>query len=207
MMKIAWLPLALLLLPQAEPARPSAKPVVKVAVAGHQDHGKSTLTAAITRVLSDAGGAKLASYEELSASPVARVEYETEKARYSHADCRTDEDCKKLLSEGKLDGIILVVSAPDGPMPQTREQIQLAHKSGVPAIVVYLNKIDLVNDPDLLALEEREIRELLSRNGFKGDTVPIIRGSAYTALTGGNEEIGKSSILALLSAMDEAFVK
>lgn len=206
-MKIALLPLALLLLTPAEPAPPAAKPLVKVAVVGHQDHGKSTLTAAITRVLSDSGRAQLGSYHEISQAAVARVEYETAKARYAHADCRTNADCAKLLAQGNLDGIILVVSAADGPMPQTLEQIRLAYKSRVPAVVVYLNKVDLVNDPELLGLVELEVRELLSQNGFKGDKVPVIRGSALMALNGKIDEIGKSSIVELLSAMDDAFVK
>ena len=206
-MKIALLPLALLLLTPAEPAPPAAKPLVKVAVVGHQDHGKSTLTAAITRVLSDSGRAQLGSYHEISQAAVARIEYETAKARYAHADCKTNADCAKLLTQGKLDGIILVVSAADGPMPQTLEQIRLAYKSRVPAVVVYLNKVDLVNDPELLGLVELEVRELLSQNGFKGDKVPVIRGSALMALNGKIDEIGKSSIVELLSAMDDAFVK
>ena len=206
-MKIALLPLALLLLSPAQPAPPAPKPLVKVAVVGHQDHGKSTLTAAITRVLSDTGGAQLGSYHEISQAAVARVEYETAKARYAHADCKTNEDCAKLLSQGKLDGIILVVSAADGPMPQTLEQIRLAYKSRVPEVVVYLNKIDMVQEPELLQLVETEVRALLSQNGYKGDKVAVIRGSALMALNGQNEEIGKSSIVELLSAMDDAFVK
>ncbi|HEV8577744.1 MAG TPA: GTP-binding protein [Thermoanaerobaculia bacterium] len=198
-------------------AQPS-KPVVRVATIGHQDHGKSTLAAAITRVLSDTGGAKLASYNELAnASEIsvqgvklaaAQVEYETEKARYVHVDCRAAADCEKLLSgKVKLDGVILVVSAADGPMPQTREQIVLAHKSGIESVIVYLNKVDLIDDPELLQLVELEVRELLTMNGFKGDTVPFIRGSALMALRNTRDDIGKSSILKLLSAMDAAFAK
>ena len=207
-MKIALIPLALLLLSPAQPVPPPApKPLVKVAVVGHQDHGKSTLTAAITRVLSDTGGAKLGSYSEISQSSKARVEYETAKARYAHVDCRTNEDCQQILSAEKPDGIILVVSAADGPMPQTLEHVRLAHKSGISSIVVYLNKMDMVDNPELIQLVELEIREMLSLNGFKGDMVPIVRGSALMALTGKNEEIGKSSILDLLAAMDAAFVK
>lgn len=202
-----------------EISAPSAPPAVKIATLGHQSHGKSTLTAAITRVLSDAKSARFASYDEISNAEetsiqgvrlaAARVEYETAKARYEHLDCRTNADCEKLLSSKKieLDGVILVVSAADGPMPQTREQIVMAQKRGVSSIVVYLNKIDLVNDPELLDLVELEIRELLTMNGFKGDQVPVIRGSALMALKATRDDIGKDSILELLEAMDARFVR
>jgi elongation factor Tu len=200
----------------AQPAR-EAKPIVRVATIGHQDHGKSTLTAAITRVLSDTGGAKFASYNEIANSSeidvqgvklaAAQVEYETAGARYRHVDCRTADDCSKLLSSEpiELDGVILVISAADGPMPQTRDHIVLAHKRGIESIVVYLNKVDLADDPELLRLVELEVRELLTMNGFKGDAVPFIRGSALMALMNTREDIGKRSILELLSAMDARF--
>lgn len=199
----------------------STKENVRVATIGHEDHGKKTLTAAITRVLSDTGQAKVVSYDEIAKSSeitfqgvklaATLVEYETKKARYTHVACRSVDDCKKLLSSDgvKLDGVILVVSAADGPMQQTREHIALAHKLGIKSIVVFLNKVDLVDDPEILELVELEIRELLEKNGFKGDTAPIIRGSALKAmaLEKARYDVGKSSILKLLEAMDAAFVK
>ena len=191
-----------------------AKPVLTVAVLGHEGHGKSTLTAAITRVMSATGAAKSVSYDQIANSSEitmqgitlagAVVEYGTHRAHYIHIDCRAEADCVKLLSsrEVKLDGVILVVSAADGPMPQTREQIRLAHERGIRSLVVYLNKIDMVDDPELLDLVELEVRELLSAHGFNGDEIPVIRGSALMALRGTRNEIGKDSILTLLDAMD-----
>jgi elongation factor Tu len=184
-------------------------PVVSVATLGHQDHGKSTLTAAIVRILSDSERADFVSIDEISNPSEInvqgvqfagiQVEYESDLAHYIHVDCRPGSDCVKLLSSRRkiFDGAILVVSAPDGPMPQTREQIELARKSGVKWVIVYLNNVDLVRDPELLQLVEKEIRELLTVYGFKGDTVPIIHGNAT----------GRESIIKLLGAMDERSVK
>jgi elongation factor Tu len=193
------------MLAQAEQA---AKPAVTVAVLGHQGAGKSTLTAAITRVLSDSGDARIASYHELSTATRTRVEYETAKARYTHVDCAAD-DCGAMLTspDTRLDGAVLVVSVVDGPMPQTLEQVRLAHKAGVQSLVVFLNKMDLVDSAELVDLVELDVREMLTRNGFKGDEVPVIRGSAWMALSGKRPDIGKNTILALLAAMDAALVK
>ncbi len=215
MKKLLLLPL--LLFASLPAAAQPAKPVVRVATIGHQDHGKSTLTAAISRVL--ASGDNFASYSEISnASEItvqgvrlnaAQVEYETGAAKYLHVDCRASEDCTKLLSSPKvkLDGVILVVSAQDGPMPQTLEHIRLAHKQGIPAVAVYINKVDVAIDPELLQLVEKEIRELLTLNGYKGDQVPVIRGSALMALKGERQDIGEDSIFILLAAMDAGFAR
>jgi elongation factor Tu len=199
------------------PAAQPRKPTVNVAVLGHDGHGKTTLTAAITKVLSKTGGATFVHYDDL-ASPsdisvqgvtlaAAKVEYETDKARYVHVDCRGHADCVKLLTaEGvTLDGVIVVVSAQDGPMPQTREQLVLAHKAGIESVVVYLNKVELATDAELLELVELELRELLKQIGFKEGNVSIIRGSALMALVGTNDKIGRDSILELLRAMDMNF--
>lgn len=181
---------------------------------GHVDHGKTTLTAAITKVLSERGGAKFKGYDEIDAAPeekargitisTAHVEYETEKRHYAHVDCPGHADYVKNMITGaaQMDGAILVVSAADGPMPQTREHILLARQVGVPAIVVFMNKVDMVDDPDLLELVEMEIRDLLSSYKFPGDEIPVVKGSALAALEGKNDEIGKEAILKLMDAVD-----
>jgi elongation factor Tu len=190
-----------------------AKPARRIVVLGHEGHGKSTLTAAITRVLSTDGKTKFVAYEELARPseitiqrvtvPATRVTYETAKARYVHIDCRGEAQIRKLLGRVSMDGAILVVAANDGPMPQTREQIELARKSGIRSMVVYLNKVDLNQDPELLQLVELETRELLSRNGYA--SVPFIRGSALAALRGTDKRLGEDSIRSLLAAMDQHF--
>ena len=194
------------------------KPHVNIGTIGHVDHGKTTLTAAITLVLSKrvAGNAdKVKSFDAIDNAPeekergitinTAHVEYETEKRHYAHVDCPGHADYVKNMITGaaQMDGAILVVAATDGPMPQTREHILLARQVGIPKIVVYLNKCDLANDPELLELVEMEIRELLSANDFDGDNAPIIRGSAISALEGKSDGLGKESIDALLKACDE----
>ena len=172
------------------------KPHCNIGTIGHVDHGKTTLTAAITSVLSKTGGAKATKYDEIDKAPeekargitisTAHVEYETAKRHYAHVDCPGHADYVKNMITGaaQMDGAILVVSASDGPMPQTREHILLAYNVGVPAMVVFLNKVDQVDDPELLDLVEMEVRELLSSYGFPGDDIPIIRGSALAALEG-----------------------
>ncbi|OIV92579.1 hypothetical protein TanjilG_02342 [Lupinus angustifolius] len=191
------------------------KPHVNVGTIGHVDHGKTTLTAAITRVLADEGKAKAIAFDEIDKAPeerkrgitiaTAHVEYETAKRHYAHVDCPGHADYVKNMITGaaQMDGGILVVSAPDGPMPQTKEHILLARQVGVPSLVCFLNKVDAVDDPELLELVEMELRELLSFYKFPGDEIPIIRGSALSALQGTNEEIGRKAILKLMDAVDE----
>ncbi|WP_346683512.1 elongation factor Tu [Megasphaera stantonii] len=189
------------------------KPHVNIGTIGHVDHGKTTLTAAITKVLSEKGFAKFEDYADIDKAPeerergitinTAHVEYETEKRHYAHVDCPGHADYVKNMITGaaQMDGAILVVSAADGPMPQTREHILLARQVGVPAIVVYLNKADQVDDPELIELVEMEVRDLLSSYDFPGDEVPIVVGSALKALEG--DEEAKQSILKLMDAVDE----
>jgi len=190
------------------------KPHVNVGTIGHVDHGKTTLTAAITTILAKKYGGQAKKYDEIDSAPeekargitinTAHVEYETEKRHYAHVDCPGHADYVKNMITGaaQMDGAILVVSAADGPMPQTREHILLARQVGVPYIVVYLNKADMVDDPELLELVEMEVRELLSKYEFPGDETPIIVGSALKALEGDQSEIGEPSILKLADALD-----
>ncbi len=189
------------------------KPHVNVGTIGHVDHGKTTLTAAITRVLAERGGAEFVGYEEIDRAPeekergitinTAHVEYETDARHYAHVDCPGHADYVKNMITGaaQMDGAILVVSAADGPMPQTREHILLARQVGVPALVVYLNKVDQVDDEELLDLVELEVRELLSEYDFPGDDIPVLRGSALQALEGG--QAGVDSVLELMQAVDD----
>jgi elongation factor Tu len=190
------------------------KPHVNVGTIGHVDHGKTTLTAAITSVLTKKFGGESKSYDQIDSAPeerargitinTAHVEYETEKRHYAHVDCPGHADYVKNMITGaaQMDGAILVVSAADGPMPQTREHILLARQVGVPYIVVYLNKADMVDDPELLELVEMEVRELLSKYDFPGDDTPIVTGSALKALQGDQSEIGEPSIFRLAEALD-----
>jgi elongation factor Tu len=190
------------------------KPHCNIGTIGHVDHGKTTLTAAITMVLAKKGGAKAMAYADIDAAPeekargitinTAHVEYETENRHYAHVDCPGHADYVKNMITGaaQMDGAILVVSAADGPMPQTREHILLARQVGVPALVVYMNKVDMVDDPELLDLVEMEVRELLSNYQFPGDEIPIIRGSALAAVEGRDAPIGEDSIMALMTAVD-----
>ena len=190
------------------------KPHCNVGTIGHVDHGKTTLTAAITRVLGESGGAEYVSFEEIDKAPeerergitiaTAHVEYETSSRHYAHVDCPGHADYVKNMITGaaQMDGAILVVSAADGPMPQTREHILLARQVGVPALVVYMNKVDQVDDGELLDLVELEVRELLSAYEFPGDEIPVIRGSALLALEGGDASVGSGSICALMEAVD-----
>ena len=191
------------------------KPHANVGTIGHVDHGKTTLTAAITKVLAEKGGAEFIAYDQIDKAPeekergitiaTAHVEYETDKRHYAHVDCPGHADYVKNMITGaaQMDGAILVVNAADGPMPQTREHILLARQVGVPAIVVYLNKIDQVKDKELVGLVEEEIKELLTSYKFPGDKIPIVKGSALAAVEGKDEAIGKNSILELLKAIDE----
>jgi elongation factor Tu len=192
------------------------KPHCNVGTIGHVDHGKTTLTAAITKVLALTGGATYTSYDQIDKAPeekargitinTAHVEYETENRHYAHVDCPGHADYVKNMITGaaQMDGAILVVSAADGPMPQTREHILLARQVGVPAIVVYLNKVDQVDDPELLELVELEVRELLSKYDFPGDDIPIVKGSALFALEDrGDAALGAQTILELMRAVDE----
>ncbi|MDD9916236.1 MAG: elongation factor Tu [Rhodospirillaceae bacterium] len=191
------------------------KPHCNVGTIGHVDHGKTTLTAAITKVLAEAGGAEFQDYASIDKAPeekargitinTAHVEYETGNRHYAHVDCPGHADYVKNMITGaaQMDGAILVVSAADGPMPQTREHILLARQVGVPAIVVYLNKVDQVDDEELLELVEMEVRELLSSYDFPGDDIPIISGSALAALEDGDPAIGGQSILDLMAKVDE----
>jgi len=191
------------------------KPHCNVGTIGHVDHGKTTLTAAITKVLAEAGGAEFQDYASIDKAPeekargitinTAHVEYETGNRHYAHVDCPGHADYVKNMITGaaQMDGAILVVSAADGPMPQTREHILLARQVGVPAIVVYLNKVDQVDDEELLELVEMEVRELLSSYDFPGDDIPIISGSALAALEDGDPVIGGQSILDLMAQVDE----
>ena len=191
------------------------KPHCNVGTIGHVDHGKTTLTAAITKVLSEAGGAEFTAYDQIDKAPeekargitiaTAHVEYQTDRRHYAHVDCPGHADYVKNMITGaaQMDGAILVVSAADGPMPQTREHILLARQVGVPALVVFMNKVDMVDDPELLDLVELEVRELLSSYQFPGDDIPVIRGSALAALEGKDEAIGKNAILELMKAVDD----
>ncbi|XP_027165589.1 elongation factor Tu, mitochondrial-like [Coffea eugenioides] len=188
---------------------------VNVGTIGHVDHGKTTLTAAITKVLSEQGKAKAIAFDEIDKAPeekkrgitiaTAHVEYETANRHYAHVDCPGHADYVKNMITGasQMDGGILVVSAPDGPMPQTKEHILLARQVGVPSLVCFLNKVDAVEDPELLELVEMELRELLTFYKFPGDKIPIIRGSALSALQGTNEKLGKEAILKLMDAVDD----
>ena len=191
------------------------KPHCNIGTIGHVDHGKTSLTAAITKVLAESGGAKFQAYDQIDKAPeekargitisTAHVEYETANRHYAHVDCPGHADYVKNMITGaaQMDGAILVVSAADGPMPQTREHILLARQVGVPAIVVYMNKCDQVDDEELLELVEMEIRELLSSYEFPGDDIPIVKGSALVALEDGDEALGKNSVLELMKAVDD----
>ena len=191
------------------------KPHCNIGTIGHVDHGKTTLTAAITITLSATGGAKAVAYDQIDKAPeekergitisTAHVEYETEKRHYAHVDCPGHADYVKNMITGaaQMDGAILVVNAADGPMPQTREHILLGRQVGIPAIVVYLNKVDQVDDKDMIELVEEEIRELLTSYKYPGDKTPIVKGSALAAVEGRDEEIGKNSILELMKAVDD----
>jgi elongation factor Tu len=190
------------------------KPHCNIGTIGHVDHGKTTLTAAITKVLAETGGASFTAYDQIDKAPeekargitinTAHVEYETKSRHYAHVDCPGHADYVKNMITGaaQMDGAVLVVSAADGPMPQTREHILLARQVGVPAIVVYLNKVDMVDDEELLELVELEVRELLSKYGFPGDEVPIVKGSALAALEGRDEAVGRAKVLELMDAVD-----
>ena len=190
------------------------KPHVNIGTIGHVDHGKTTLTAAITKVLSEHGGAEFSDYADIDKAPeekergitisTAHVEYETEGRHYAHVDCPGHADYVKNMITGaaQMDGAILVVNAADGPMPQTREHILLARQVGVPALVVFLNKVDQVDDDELLELVEMEVRELLSSYEFPGDDIPIVKGSALAALEGRDDAIGKEAILSLMTEVD-----
>ena len=192
-----------------------AKPHCNIGTIGHVDHGKTTLTAAITKVLSETGGATFTAYDQIDKAPeerargitisTAHVEYETANRHYAHVDCPGHADYVKNMITGaaQMDGAILVVSSADGPMPQTREHILLARQVGVPALVVFMNKVDMVDDPELLELVEMEVRELLSSYQFPGDDIPITKGSALCALEDKNPEIGEQAILALMKTVDE----
>jgi elongation factor Tu len=190
------------------------KPHCNIGTIGHVDHGKTSLTAAITKVLAKTGGATFTAYDQIDKAPeerargitisTAHVEYETKNRHYAHVDCPGHADYVKNMITGaaQMDGAILVVSAADGPMPQTREHILLARQVGVPALVVFMNKVDMVDDPELLELVELEVRDLLSSYQFPGDTIPIIKGSALMALEDKNPELGEQAILALMEAVD-----
>ncbi len=191
-----------------------SKPHCNIGTIGHVDHGKTSLTAAITKILAETGGATFTAYDQIDKAPeekargitisTAHVEYETTNRHYAHVDCPGHADYVKNMITGaaQMDGAILVVSAADGPMPQTREHILLARQVGVPALVVFLNKCDMVDDPELLELVEMEVRELLSKYDFPGDDIPIVRGSALVALENGNPELGKNAILKLMEEVD-----
>ncbi len=192
------------------------KPHVNIGTIGHVDHGKTSLTAAITKVLAETGQAEYKAYDQIDGTPeerargitisTAHVEYETAARHYAHVDCPGHADYVKNMITGaaQMDGAILVVSAADGPMPQTREHILLARQVGVPSIVVFLNKCDMVDDKELLDLVEMEVRDLLNKYQFPGDTIPFVKGSALCALEGKNPELGKDAILALMKAVDES---
>ena len=192
-----------------------SKPHANIGTIGHVDHGKTTLTAAITKVLAEAGGAEFQAYDQIDKAPeerergitisTAHVEYETNNRHYAHVDCPGHADYVKNMITGaaQMDGAILVVSAADGPMPQTREHILLARQVGVPSLCVFLNKVDQVDDAELLELVELEVRELLSSYEFPGDDIPIISGSALAALEGGDAATGKDAIMKLMNAVDE----
>jgi elongation factor Tu len=190
------------------------KPHCNIGTIGHVDHGKTSLTAAITKILAETGGATFTAYDQIDKAPeerergitisTAHVEYETKARHYAHVDCPGHADYVKNMITGaaQMDGAILVVSATDGPMPQTKEHILLAKQVGVPQMVVFMNKVDLVDDAEILELVELEIRELLSKYDFDGDNIPIIAGSAVKALDGTNEEIGRAAVLKLMEAVD-----
>jgi elongation factor Tu len=190
------------------------KPHCNIGTIGHVDHGKTTLTAAITKVLAESGGATFTAYDQIDKAPeekargitiaTAHVEYETANRHYAHVDCPGHADYVKNMITGaaQMDGAILVVSAADGPMPQTREHILLARQVGVPSLVVYMNKVDMVDDAELLELVELEVRELLTSYEFPGDDIPIVKGSALCALEGREDAVGKSSVLELMAAVD-----
>ncbi len=192
-----------------------SKPHCNIGTIGHVDHGKTTLTAAITITLAEAGGAAAVAYDQIDKAPeekergitisTAHVEYETEKRHYAHVDCPGHADYVKNMITGaaQMDGAILVVNAADGPMPQTREHILLGRQVGIPAIVVYLNKVDQVDDKDMIELVEEEIRELLTSYKYPGDKTPIVKGSALAAVEKRDDEIGKNSIMELMKAVDE----
>jgi elongation factor Tu len=191
-----------------------SKPHCNIGTIGHVDHGKTSLTAAITKILAESGGAEYSAYDQIDKAPeerargitisTAHVEYDTAKRHYAHVDCPGHADYVKNMITGaaQMDGAILVVSAADGPMPQTREHILLARQVGVPALCVFMNKVDQVDDEELLELVEMEIRELLSSYDFPGDDIPIVRGSALAALEDSNETIGRDAIKALMEAVD-----
>ena len=191
------------------------KPHCNIGTIGHVDHGKTSLTAAITKVLAETGGATYTAYDQIDKAPeerergitisTAHVEYETKNRHYAHVDCPGHADYVKNMITGaaQMDGAILVVSAADGPMPQTREHILLARQVGVPALVVFMNKVDMVDDPDLIELVEMEVRELLTLYQFPGDKIPVIKGSALMALEGKEPKLGHDSILELMKAVDE----
>ncbi|MCQ2966072.1 MAG: elongation factor Tu [Alphaproteobacteria bacterium] len=190
------------------------KPHCNIGTIGHVDHGKTTLTAAITKVLASKGGAEFTDYANIDKAPEERargitintshVEYQTDKRHYAHVDCPGHADYVKNMITGaaQMDGAILVVSAADGPMPQTREHILLARQVGVPALVVFMNKVDQVDDPELLELVEMEVRDLLSSYDFPGDEIPIVKGSALVALEDGDKELGENAIMKLMEAID-----
>ena len=192
-----------------------SKPHCNIGTIGHVDHGKTTLTAAITKVLSETGGAQFTAYDQIDKAPeekergitisTAHVEYETDKRHYAHVDCPGHADYVKNMITGaaQMDGAILVVNAADGPMPQTKEHILLARQVGVPAIVVFLNKVDQVDDKEMIDLVEEEIKELLTSYKFPGDKTPIIKGSALAAVEGRDEAIGKNAIMELMKAVDD----
>ncbi len=191
------------------------KPHCNIGTIGHVDHGKTSLTAAITKILAETGGATFTAYDQIDKAPeerergitisTAHVEYETKKRHYAHVDCPGHADYVKNMITGaaQMDGAILVVSATDGPMPQTREHILLAKQVGVPAMVVFMNKVDLVDDAEILELVEMEIRELLSKYDFPGDDIPITQGSAVCALDGKRDEIGREAVLKLMETVDD----
>src|ERR1700690_1214136 len=190
------------------------KPHVNVGTIGHVDHGKTTLTAALTKVMAEANGGTFVAYDQIDKAPeekargitisTTHVEYETAARHYAHVDCPGHADYVKNMITGaaQMDGAILVVSAAHGPMPQTREHILLARQVGVPAMVVYMNKVDMVDDKELLDLVELEVRELLTKYKFPGDQIPIVKGSALKALEGDTSEIGEGAILKLMEALD-----
>ena len=191
------------------------KPHCNIGTIGHVDHGKTTLTAAITKVMAESGGAEFQAYDDIDKAPeekargitisTAHVEYETDNRHYAHVDCPGHADYVKNMITGaaQMDGAVLVVSAADGPMPQTREHILLARQVGVPALVVYMNKVDQVDDEELLELVDMEMRELLDSYEFPGDDIPIVKGSALAALEDGDENIGKNSVIELMAAVDD----
>src|ERR1700712_96002 len=191
------------------------KPHCNIGTIGHVDHGKTSLTAAITKVLAETGGATYTAYDQIDKAPeekargitisTAHVEYETVARHYAHVDCPGHADYVKNMITGaaQMDGAILVVSATDGPMPQTREHILLARQVGVPQLVVFMNKVDLVDDEEILELVELEIRELLSKYEFDGDNIPVIKGSATCTLSGSNDKFGKDAVLELMKAVDD----